>query len=99
MEFFTAGWHNHHWFPMHVQCLQDEWTITVPSEMQFQVQAMISTIMEDCKINFRGCSVPCKFGADCGFQTIAWILNQTQPRPTIPFNDAVRSHPLAIAVC
>lgn len=76
---FTAGWHNHHWFPMHVQCLQDEWTITVPSEMQFQVQAMISTIMEDCKINFRGCSVPCKFGADCGFQTIAWILNQTSP--------------------
>ena len=76
---FTAGWYQQHWFPMHVIYQDESWWITIPSELQFMVQDKITASINPCKVKFQGCSVPCKFGADCGFQTIAWIMHQVNP--------------------
>lgn len=90
---YTAGWFQQHWFPIHVVCCKDVWTITIPSELQFMVQDKVTSVLEGCEVRFRGTSVPSKFGADCGFQTIAWIQNQeNKEQPSFPMTpqEAIR---------
>ena len=90
---FTAGWYQQHWFPMHVIYQDEGWLITIPSELQFMVQDNITTSLSPSTVKFQGCSVPSKFGADCGFQTIAWIMHQITPDQSslpMPAQEAIR---------
>ena len=92
-DIFTAGWMKQHWFPVLIQRHQEEWKITIPSELQFQIQNNIGNTVDGKPVSFHGCSVPSKFGADCGFQTIAWILNHVnKTRINFPMhtNEAIR---------
>ena len=92
-KIFTAGWFQQHWFPIEAIVQEEGWSITIPSEIQFMVQDKITPAFRGEKVLFHGCSVPSKFGADCGFRSIAWILNQqSQQQTSLPMTaqEAIR---------
>ncbi len=71
---FTVGWVDNHWFPIHVVCHKDQWSITTTTEMKTVVQQWCEPQLEDFQTTFVGTCLPTRFGADCGFQSFGWII-------------------------
>ena len=76
MKLMTAGLFKDHWFPIMVEVVNDNFTITTTYDMTPAVTAWIKAEMLDEYQQASGTHMPHAFANDCGFQTIAWIINQ-----------------------
>ena len=66
--------HNHHWFPCVVEAQGDEAKVYLPPhESEWIIEAFASMVGQN-HVQFHADPMPHAFPADCGFQTIGWIL-------------------------
>ena len=76
MRIVTVGLFKSHWFPIMVEVVDDNFTITTTHDMTSEVTAWIKAEMLEEYPHVNGTHMPHEFANDCGFQTIAWIINQ-----------------------
>ena len=66
--------HDHHWFPCVVEARGDEAKVYLPpQEGEWIIEAFASMVGQN-HVQFHADPMPHAFPADCGFQTIGWIL-------------------------
>ena len=64
-----------HWFPIFVRVAQPDVEIwTTSAELSFLQQALATTLAEH-GFQLHGLPMPHAFPADCGFQTVGWLLS------------------------
>eukprot|EP00435_Cladocopium_sp_Y103_P018986 s2826_g4.t1 len=73
-KIFTACLHNHHWIPLCLDLQDDVIHLTTTRSDLATIQTLV---MESCgpEVVFHSTMSYSAFHADCGFQTIAWILS------------------------
>ena len=85
----TACLIDRHWFPILLDFDEDKVHVTVSPEMHSQIQSLIQDAFESeeypsCIGQVRAQVVPTSFAADCGFQTLAFILHHLRGDQTVP---------------
>jgi hypothetical protein len=65
---------DHHWFPCVVEARGDEAKVYLPPHEGEWVTEAFGSMVEQHHVQFHSNPMPHEFHADCGFQTIGWIL-------------------------
>eukprot|EP00438_Fugacium_kawagutii_P026185 Skav211359 [mRNA] locus=scaffold677:324547:329223:- [translate_table: standard] len=68
--------HNHHWTPVMVQARAqpEQSVITTTSEMVAELRQMVESKVGQHEFKFQSKPIAKAFLADCGFQSVAWLL-------------------------
>eukprot|EP00435_Cladocopium_sp_Y103_P022083 s896_g5.t1 len=66
-----------HWFPLKLDLAQETFSITTTHDMTDHVSRWIQHELLEEYQHAQGTNMPSAFDNDCGFQTIAWIINQS----------------------
>ena len=77
----TALFFANHWAPLSVSW-DSEIHIATSHELQTLIQEWIQHFFDDQNCTVTSVTVPQVFDADCGFQTVAWLLTQIEPEQT-----------------
>ena len=71
----SAIWYDHHWMPVIVKHRHPEWIIsTTPEAERLLAPLAIESMGQGHPVKFECIHSASEFPADCGFQTIQWIL-------------------------
>ena len=74
--------HQHHWFPVHVTISGNEVEVWTTHQMAHWVHEQIQQAVGDSGIEFRSATCRSEFPADCGFQSLGWILSKLREEDT-----------------
>ena len=79
--------HQNHWFPIFVKAKASDIQVWTSHDMQAQVKQWIEQGLGAQALPVSSLPMPTAFPADCGFQTIGWLLSvMLEEDTTIPFS-------------
>lgn len=79
-QVLTAVFFANHWSPLSISWDHDNvLQFSTSHEMQTVIQEWTQHFCEETQCTTTAVTVPQVFDADCGFQTVAWILKQIEP--------------------
>ena len=74
--------YQHHWFPIYVTVTGMEVEVWTTHLMMTWIQDQISQAVGTSGVHFRSSTCLTEFPADCGFQTVGWILSKFNDEDT-----------------
>ena len=82
----------HHWIPIKLQVEPDTTIITTTTEGRQYFGSILAEAFGQEAFEYHTIDLPRHFPNDCGFQSVAWILNCHFQKPMLPFDvhDAIQ---------